>query len=385
MAEQLRGSIAFDQRRGTEAVELLLSAAQRLERFDVKLARDAHLEALVAAVRVSNPDDGGLLHKAAQAARAAPTGNQSPRTADLLLDGLAMLVTEGYDAAAAMLTRALAAVRNLDLGVDDVDGLGWLAGNRLSGIIATEVWDFEAGFALTERHVELARKSGALPQLQFALNFLANNVLLTGDLPGAALLIDEEQRLSTMTRVPPLGYTNLLLEAFRGDAERVLPMISATIDTATQDGAGRMVSYSLWVSAVLYNGLGRHVEALDCARRVVEGDALGFQTLAAPELAEAASRTGDRAALAAISAWVRARAAATPTEWALGISALVEALDADDEDAEGFYRKSIEHLGGTPLRIALARAHLLLSTASGCAAETDEGTRAMSWRSRMMR
>ena len=149
------------------------------------------------------------------------------------------------------------------------------------------------------------------------------------------LLIDEEQRLSTMTRVPPLGYTNLLLEAFRGDAERVLPMISATIDTATKDGAGRMVSYSLWVSAVLYNGLGRHAEALDCARRVVEGDALGFQTLAAPELAEAASRTGDRAALAEISAWVRARAAATPTEWALGISALVEALDADDADAEG--------------------------------------------------
>jgi DNA-binding CsgD family transcriptional regulator len=113
------------------------------------------------------------------------------------------------------------------------------------------------------------------------------------------------------------------------------------------------------VSAVLYNGLGRHAEALDCARRVVDGEALGYQTLAAPELAEAASRTGDRAALAEISAWVRARAAATPTEWALGISALVEALDADDADAEGFYRESIEHLGKTPLRVALARSHLL--------------------------
>ena len=83
------------------------------------------------------------------------------------------------------------------------------------------------------------------------------------------------------------------------------------------------------------------------------------ETLAAPELAEAASRAGDSAALAEISAWVRARAAATPTEWALGISALDEALDADDDDAEGFYRKSIEHLGTTPLRVALARSHLL--------------------------
>jgi DNA-binding CsgD family transcriptional regulator len=121
-----------------------------------------------------------------------------------------------------------------------------------------------------------------------------------------------------------------------------------------------MVSYSLWVSAVLYNGLGRHAEALDCARRVVDGNALGYQTLAAPELAEAASRTGDHAALAEISAWVRARAAATPTEWALGISVLVEALDADDaDDADGLYRESIEHLGKTPLRVALSRSHLL--------------------------
>jgi len=359
MAEQLRGSIAFDQRRGREAAELLLCAAQRLERFDVKLARDAHLEAFVAAVRASNPDRGDLVRNAAQAARAAPTAHQSPQTADLLLDALATLVTQGYGSAATMLTRALAAVRDLDLGVDDVDGLGWLAGNRLSGILATEAWDFETGFALIERQVALARGSGALPELQFALNFLANEVLLTGDLRSAAQLIDEEHRLSTLTRVPPLGYTNLLLEAFRGDADRALPMISAKIDAATTDGAGRMVSYALWVSAVLYNGLGRHAEALACARRVVDGEVLGYRTLAAPELAEAASRTGDRATLAEISAWVRARAAATPTEWALGISAVVEALDADDADAEHRYLASIEHLGRTPLRIALARSHLL--------------------------
>ncbi len=366
LAEQLRGRIAWDQRRSTEAAELLLSAAQRLERFDVKLARDTHLEALAASVWANNPDGGELIRKAAQAARAAPTGRQSPRTADLLLDAVAIRVTEGYEAAAPTLTRALAAVRNLDLGVDDVDGLGWLAGNRLSGdaaawaaIIAMEAWDFETGFALAERQVALARKSGQLVQLQFALKFLGNHVVISGDLRTAAMLIEEEQRLSTMTRVAPLGYTNLLLEAFRGDAERVLPMISATIDTATKEGQGRIVSFLLWASAVLYNGLGRHAEALDCARRVVDGDALGYQTLAAPELAEAASRTGDSAALAEISAWVRARAAATPTGWALGISALVEALDTDDADAEGFYRKSIENLGRTPLRVALARSHLL--------------------------
>jgi hypothetical protein len=56
---------------------------------------------------------------------------------------------------------------------------------------------------------------------------------------------------------------------------------------------------------------------------------------------------------------MRARAAATPTDWAIGIAALVEALAAGDSDADGFYRDSIAHLGKTPLQVALARSHLL--------------------------
>jgi DNA-binding CsgD family transcriptional regulator len=93
---------------------------------------------------------------------------------------------------------------------------------------------------------------------------------------------------------------------------------------------------------------------------VVEWDALGYQTLAAAELAEAASREGDTVLLADVCAWVRARADATPTEWALGIAARVQALDADaGEPADALYRESIEHLRKTPLRVELARSHLL--------------------------
>jgi DNA-binding CsgD family transcriptional regulator len=137
-------------------------------------------------------------------------------------------------------------------------------------------------------------------------------------------------------------------------------MIGSTIATATKDGQGRTVAFAHYVGAVLYNGLGRHAEALACARRVVEWDALGYQTLAAGELAEAASREGDSVVLADVSAWVRRRAAATPTEWALGIAARVQALDSDASDAgDALYRESIEHLGKTPLRVELARSHLL--------------------------
>ena len=68
---------------------------------------------------------------------------------------------------------ALAAVAALDVGPADVDHVLWLTGNRAAGIIATELWDYDAGRTLAERQVRVARNAGALVQLQFALNFLA--------------------------------------------------------------------------------------------------------------------------------------------------------------------------------------------------------------------
>ena len=44
--EHLRGQIALDQRRGSDAARLLLSAARRLEPLDAGLARETYLEAL---------------------------------------------------------------------------------------------------------------------------------------------------------------------------------------------------------------------------------------------------------------------------------------------------------------------------------------------------
>ena len=227
LAEQLRGRIAFDQRRGTEAAELLLSAAQRLERFDPRLAREAHLEALTAAVGASGPESRDVIQKAAKAARAAPPGGEYQRTSDLLVDSLALRVTEGYEAAAPALRLALTAVLDDDLRADDADSLMWLAENRFAGILAIEVWDHAAGLAFAERQVRVAREAGALVQLQSALNFLSNNLLLTGDTRTAAALVEEERLLSTMTRVPASGYSSMLLAAMprrcggRGTDDRV--------------------------------------------------------------------------------------------------------------------------------------------------------------------
>jgi DNA-binding CsgD family transcriptional regulator len=356
LADQLRGKIAFDQRRSSEAAGLLLSAAQRIEPFAPRAARDMHLEALAAAVWAGGPGDRELAVKAAQAARATSWAENPPRTADLVLDAIASRVTEGYAAAAPALALALDAIRDYGLGSDDADDLLWLTGNRLAGLIATEAWDYEAGLALAERQVRVARESGALVQLQFALNFLANHVIVSGDLRSAAALLEEERLLSTMTLVTP--NRTMLIDALRGDTGRTVPLVQAMIETG-ESGHGRVIFFAHYAAAVLYNGLGRHADALAHARQVIESDALGFQTLAAGELAEASSREGDTDLLSYMSTWMQVRAAATPTEWALGMSARIQALGADGTDADALYQESIVHFGKTPLRIELARSQLL--------------------------
>ena len=132
--EHLRGQIAFDQRRGSDAARLLLSAARRLEPLDADLARETHLEALGAAMWAGDLDSPGGVLEAAEAARAAPPGPEPPRAVDVLLDAFAMRLTEGYAAAAPTLTRALELFLALDVGTDEAGRWLWLAGGRASAI-----------------------------------------------------------------------------------------------------------------------------------------------------------------------------------------------------------------------------------------------------------
>ena len=265
--------------------------------------------------------------RAAQAARAAPPAREPPRAVDVVLDALATRVTEGYEAAAPLLMRALEAVMGIEVGAENVGRLLWLGGNRVSAIIATEVWDFEAGRALAERQVQLARDTGALVQLQFALNVLASSEMLAGEFASAAALIEEDRVVAEATGNPPIAYTAMLLAAFRGQEKVASALIAGAKDEAWSLGQGRIVTFADYANAVLHNGLGRHDVARDAARRVFDRDVVGgYQVLAIAELAEAASRTDDRALAEGALARVSERARVTPTDWALGIEARLKAL-----------------------------------------------------------
>jgi DNA-binding CsgD family transcriptional regulator len=355
--EHLRGQIAADRGRGNDAARLLLSAARLLEPLNAPLARETHLEAIAAAMAAGDLGRPSGVREAAEAARSAPHGPGPPRVVDVVLDAFALRVTQGYAAAAPALTRALELLVARDAGADEAHR--WLIGGRASAMIAMELWDFESWHALAAREVQAAREAGALVQLQFAISILGLLHLVVGELSTAERLIDEDRLIAEATGNPPFTHSAMMLAAWQGREHEASELIQATVQIATAQGMGMLADVAAWASAVLDNGLGRYDAARNAAWQAFDRDQMGHGPLVVAELAEAAARTGDVAAVRATLDWLSERTGVTPTAWVLGIQARVRALLSDGEVADGFYRESIERLGQTPIRAQLARSHLL--------------------------
>ena len=156
----LRARIAFASSRGNDAPPLLLKAAKRLEPLDVTLARETYLEAFSAAIFAGRLATGAGLREVAEAARRAPRSSRAPRPADLLLDGLTLLITEGHAAGVPVLKRALTAFRGESVSTEEELRWLWHACR-----VAMKVWDDESWFVLSTRAVQLARDVGTLTVL----------------------------------------------------------------------------------------------------------------------------------------------------------------------------------------------------------------------------
>ncbi|MCW2688389.1 MAG: LuxR family transcriptional regulator fused with ATPase domain, partial [Mycobacterium sp.] len=357
--QRLRGQIAMMQRRGTDAARLLLDAAQRLEPLDADLARETHLEALAAAIWAAGLGSPGGRAEVVEAAHAVPPRPGSPRAVDVLLDGLVLRWTQGYAAAAPTLARTVERFLAQNAPTDNAGRWRWLLGATTSAEVASELWDTDSTHALADRVAQFARDTGALGHLQHALDTLARIHILAGELPTAALMIDEDRLIAEVTGNPPVGNAEMMLAAWRGQQTRASELTEATLREPTARGVSMMVDVAMYATAVLNNGLGRHDAARDAAWRVFELDPLGAGPFVVPELAEAASRTGDVALAKAALEWVSERARVTPTDWALGIEARVRALLSQGDVADSLYRESIAHLGRIRARPQLARGHLL--------------------------
>jgi DNA-binding CsgD family transcriptional regulator len=354
-AELLRGQIAFASSVGSDAPPLLLKAAARLERLDVELARETYLDAWGAALFAGRLATAGDLLEVSRAARSAPPPTHPPGPSDLLLDGLALLMTEGRAAAAPTLRRATAAFADEELPADENFRWGWL-----TTVPSNILWDDDSWHAINARQLQAARDAGALARLPIDLTALAILVTWWGDFARAAAVIAETDAVTeaTGTRIAPFGA--MLLAAFSGRETEACELIESTVKGATAGGQGIGVQYARWVAAILFNGLGRYDEALAAARQASEeAPELFLSAWALPELIEAANRSGQTQLGASALERLAEATAAAGTDWALGIAARSRALMAEDETAERLYREAIERLGRTRLRPELARAHLL--------------------------
>jgi DNA-binding CsgD family transcriptional regulator len=349
----IRGQLAFASSHGRDAAPLLLAAARELEPIAPELARDTYLDALSAAMFVGRlAGEVGLLGVAG-AAYAAPPSSARPQ--DLLLDGLAVVITEGYAAGAPLLKQAVSAFQTEELG--PVEAIRWL---WLATHAAHDLWDDEGWERLSSQHVELARQAGALTLLPLALAARIGLHLFAGELATAASLVDELGAVTEATRSGLPRYDVLALAAFRGreaETERLTTEIVAELDPR---GEGMGLTLVEHASAVLYNGLGRYQEACDAAQRgAANPHELAFSTWSLPQLIEAAIRSHQPAL--AEDAMQRLAQTTRPsgTEWALGVEARSRALLSEGHDAEALYLEAIERLGRTRVRGEYTRARLL--------------------------
>jgi DNA-binding CsgD family transcriptional regulator len=354
-ANLLRAKIAFAVSRGGDAPLLLLSAARRLEPLDVSLARETYLEALSAALFAGRMVRGGDALEVAKAARMAPPAPHPPRASDLLLDGLAILLTAGYAAGAPMLKRAVEAFRSG--GIPDEEALRW---TWVACRSAMEVWDYDAWDVLSIRLVDLTRDAGALAALPLALTFRMGLHLYAGELGTVASLTAEVQAVTEATASQLAPYGALLLAAWQGREAEASAVIKATIDEVVPRGEAIGVPFAHWASAVLYNGLGRYQDARAAAEQASEHpEDLEPYNWSLAELVEAAIRSGEPEAATEALGRLMQTTRPSGTDWALGIEARSRALVSEGERAEILYREAIERLDTAGIHAELARAHLL--------------------------
>jgi DNA-binding CsgD family transcriptional regulator len=354
-ADLLRAQIAFASSAGNDAPLLLLKAAQRLEPLDQRLARETYLEALTAVFFPGLLASGESVLETARAARAAPPASQPPRGSDLLLDGLALLITEGYAAGAPMLRSAVNSLRDED--ISQGEGRRWLS---LGSRVAAFLWDDEAWDVLSARFVQLARDAGALSVLPSALTIRAGVERFAGRFAVVSSLLDEVAAVNAATGASLAPYVGLALAAFQGrEAEAAQPIETATSEVMRR-GEGQGLTFIHWATAVLHNGLGRYEEALATARQAGENTHPSWwRNWGLVELIEAAARSGEPELAADALGQLSQTTTASGTDWALGIEARSRALLTEGQAAEPLYREAIERLEPTRVRVELARAHLL--------------------------
>jgi DNA-binding CsgD family transcriptional regulator len=353
--QRLRAQIAFRRTRGGDAPGLLIDAAKALTPVDPTLARETYLDAINAALHAGHLARGRGLREAALAAREAPPRLMPPGAVDLLLDGLVLRISHGFEAGVPLLRRSLEMFLDRESRSDD-DYRRWL---WLAAHVATMLWDDEALYILATDAVRIARDAGSLSTLPAALNAVAGMHALAGDLNGALEWAYEEAAITQAIGAPPLPNGPHMLAGYQGQLSEASELYSVLVEDATERGEGLMVDLAAVTMASLHNSLANYDDALAAARTPWEHDNLVYSGLALPEAVEAAARAGRpelaAAAVEQLDCWARA----SGTDLALGLAARSRALTSVGPAAEEHYREAMARLADCRWAVYLARTQLV--------------------------
>jgi DNA-binding CsgD family transcriptional regulator len=354
-ADILRGQIAMFASLNGDALAPLLDAAQRLERLDAGLAREAYLEAWFAALIAGRGSTGPSLLDVSRAARSAPGPGDIAGPSDLLLDSLAKLITDGRQAAAPLLEQAMAAFTDKACPPEDILRWNWLA-----VFVAWTLWDDDSAYALSARALKASRDTGALARLPIGLSVFAVAALRRGDFASTARAIGDLDEASDAIGSVVGSYVPMMLAAYRGSEVKARALIETVRMDAVAAGQAALIEHCNFARAVLCNGLGQYEEAVAAAREASNYQPhMYLSSWAAVELLEAATRADQSAVAESALERILAATAHVPSDAAQGIAARSRALLSGDETADLLYREAIDRLGRSRLRPELARAHLL--------------------------
>jgi DNA-binding CsgD family transcriptional regulator len=290
----------------------------------------------------------------ARAARAAPPAPGPQDASDLLLDGLALLFTEGHAASAPVLKQALARARD-ERGRDERA----MRGMRIAARVAAEFLDEATSNELATRHAQNAREDGVFSVLPATLNYLALLRIHEGDLEAAAMLLEESDSISRSATGTPGDVMRLVLAAYRGNQAQTAHLSGILEAAAAARGEGLILTVCDYSAAILQNSLGQYQAALDAAQRAIAQDDLSVSSWALPELVEAAVRSGRADLAAGALERLAERTSAAGTDFARGLEARSRALVGEGAAAEAAYGEAIDAFGQSPMRMFLARAQLV--------------------------
>ena len=352
---RMRATVLMFQVVVADVPAMLMDAVTRLGTEDPRLTWELLREALHAALVAHDTVRGTSLTEVAEAAVAARHDpDPAVRGRDLLTEGLARRVAEGYEHSAPVLRTALDELRR---GGGIEEATSPFAVMLL--MACDDLWDVRAARELAGRLAAAERAAGALYALSMTLLVEARYDLLEGRFTQAEVRYAEFDEIVAATGFPGGGDINRLhLFALTGREAELRAAVRRTAEMRSI-GIGLHQLIAQHALTLFELGQGRYRQAVRHARAVFEEDPPTCGNLVLPLLVEAAVRTGDRDGAAAALSRLEERAPLAGTPWALGTLALGRALTADGDDAEKFYDESVELLGQGPLALEQARSRLL--------------------------